>query len=189
MHSLILLDQDLSASFSTYVGDHFLLAAVLKFIGVGLVYFVPVILLVMWFVVSRKVALHAAVAGVFAWEGISKVIAQLVDRARPAMSQIGAKELVFHRPDTSFPSDHSAFLMTVTLTFYFMGQRKWGHLLLVMTLLIGIARVGIGVHFPGDILGGWIVGVVTALLFQAIRQPFDRYVSEPLITFARKLHL
>ena len=143
----------------------------------------------MWFTASRKIALQAMIAGVFAWEGLSKVIANAVNRDRPAMSQIGAKELIFHRPDTSFPSDHAAFLVAITVTFYLMGQKRYGHLALVMALIVGISRVGIGVHFPGDILAGYLVGTVTALLFHMIRQPLDRYVIEPLIKIARKLHI
>lgn len=189
MQSLIEFDQQLSARFSTYVGEHFLFAPILKVIGVGLIYVIPIVLLILWFAVSRKVALRAAIAGVFAWEGISKVIANLVDRPRPSMSQIGAKELIFHRPDTSFPSDHSAFLMAIAVTFILMGQRKLGYTIIVMAVLIGIARVGIGVHFPADILAGWLVGLVTALLFHAIRQPLDRYVIEPLIKLARRFKL
>ncbi len=189
MQELITFDQQLSARFSTYVGEHFLFAPLFKFIGVGLVYVIPVVLLILWFIVSRKVALRAAIAGVFAWEGVSKVVASLVDRPRPSVSQIGAKELVFHRPDTSFPSDHSAFLAAVAVTFILMGQRKLGYAVAIIAVLVGIARVGIGVHFPADILAGWLVGTITALLFHAIHQPLDQYVIEPLIKLARKFHL
>ncbi len=79
--------------------------------------------------------------------------------------------------------------MAVALTFYLAGYKKIGHLVLAIAIIVGITRVGIGVHFPGDILGGWIVGVITALLIQAISTPLDRYVIEPIITLARKVRL
>ncbi len=189
MQSLIQLDQSISTHASDYVAAHTWLANILIVLGVGLVYIVPVILIVVWFGYSRKIALKAAIAGLLAWEGLSKLIAHFVHRARPSLSQIGAKELVFHRPDTSFPSDHSAFIMAVALIFYFAGYKKLGHATLAMAIVVGIARVGIGVHFPGDVLAGWLVGLVVAYLIQLIDQPLDRYILEPVIQFARRLHL
>jgi undecaprenyl-diphosphatase len=37
-------------------------------------------------------------------------------------------------------------------------------MMLGMTLVVGFSRVYIGVHFPGDILGGFVVGGLMALL-------------------------
>lgn len=188
MQSLIQLDQSLAASFSSFVANSFL-AKPFIFFGVGLVYFVPIILLVAWFTISRKASLRAFIAGLLAWEGLSKLIAHLVNRSRPSHSQIGVQELVFHRPDTSFPSDHSAFLMAITVTFYLMGHKKLANWMLAITLIVGITRVGIGVHFPGDIVAGYVVGAVVALLLHAAADPLDRYIIEPLVNLARKFKL
>lgn len=189
MHTLIQLDQSLSASYSQFTDSHTVLAKLSIALGVGLVYLVPLILAFAWFAVSRKAALKAAITGLLAWEGLSKLVAHFVPRARPALSQIGTKELIFHRPDTSFPSDHSAFLMAVALSLYLSGQKKLGHVVLIIAILTGITRVGIGVHFPGDILAGWLVGAITVGLLRLIDQPLDKYLIEPLITFARKFRL
>jgi undecaprenyl-diphosphatase len=188
MQQLILLDQSLSASLNTFVANNAILATLAKIAGVGLVYVIPLLLIFVWFVYSRKLALRAFIAGVLAWEGLSKVIAAIVDRPRPSFSQIGTQELVFHRPDTSFPSDHSAFLFAVALTFYLSGQRNLGHLVLAIAILVGVARVGIGVHYPADIAAGWIVGAIVAFLIHAIEQPLDK-VLEPVIAFARRFRL
>lgn len=189
MTGLITIDERLASLFSTAIANSPLLSPIFKVLGVGLVYLIPLVLLWAWFAVSRRAALRAALAGLLAWEGVSKLIANLVDRPRPALSQIGVQELVFHRPDTSFPSDHSAFLMAVAVTFYLTKQPRLGTLCLIVALIVGVTRVGIGVHFPLDILAGLAVGTAVAYLLQAIEQPLDRYVIEPLIALARKLKL
>lgn len=189
MQTLIQFDQQLSRQFSTFVADTTWLSPVMIGIGVYLVYLIPLLLLFTWFAVSRKAALKAFITGVLAWEGLSKVIAHLVDRARPSMSQIGTKELVFHRPDTSFPSDHSAFLAAVALSFYFSGQKKLAGFVAIVAVLVGIARVGIGVHFPADILAGWLVGCAVVVLLRYVDRPIDDYIIEPLIKFARRFKL
>jgi undecaprenyl-diphosphatase len=189
MQSLILFDQQLSAQFSTFIASHPFLASTAVVIGVGAVYLIPLLLIYAWFSLSRKSAIKAFLAGLLAWEGLSKLIAQLVDRARPSMSQIGTKELVFHRPDTSFPSDHSAFLAAVTLSFYLSGHKKMALVTGIIAVLVGIARVGIGVHFPADIIAGWIVGCVVVFLLHLIDQPLEKYLIDPIIRLARKIHL
>lgn len=186
MQQLLLLDQQLAAGFYTTVASSPILSKILLTLGVGLIYLTPLILIFIWFVISRKAALHSFLAGALAWQGLNKLIAGLVDRPRPSMSQIGVKELIFHRPDTSFPSDHSAFLMALTVSFYLLGMRKLGHLFLAITLLVGIARVGIGVHFPADILAGWLIGTVVAYFIWVIKEPINQYLIEPLIRLAKR---
>lgn len=189
MQQLITLDEQLAAAIYAFTSNSSLLSAVAKFFGVGLVYFVPIVLLIAWFTTSRKDALRATIAGLIAWEGFSKLVAMLVDRPRPSASLIGVQELIFHRPDTSFPSDHSAFMMAVAVSFYLAGQRKLGNFVLVMALVVGICRVGIGVHFPGDILAGYAIGAGVAYLIHLINEPVERFVLEPLVNLARRIRL
>lgn len=189
MQSLLQLDATLVTNLSTLVAANPFVTKLCSIIGVGLVYVLPFLFIYVWFIYSRKLSLRAAIAGLFAWEGLSKLVAALVDRPRPSASLVGVKELVFHRPDTSFPSDHSAFLMAVALTFYLQGQKNLGNFVLLIAVLVGVCRVAIGVHFPGDILGGWLVGALVAYLLYLIDEPLDKYVLEPLVKLARRFRL
>lgn len=70
-------------------------------------------------------------------------------------------------PHGSFPSGHSTFFSALGLAFYYYHP-KLGVLYLLGALLIGLSRIVVGVHWPLDILGGYIVGGVIALLVHFI---------------------
>lgn len=61
----------------------------------------------------------------------------------------------------SFPSGHTSFAVAFAAT-TFLKYKKLGIAFLLLAILIGIARVIGGVHFPIDILGGILVGVFSA---------------------------
>lgn len=63
----------------------------------------------------------------------------------------------------SFPSRHMTFFFAISTALYFYNKR-WGVVFLIAALLIGIARVIAGVHYPLDILGGAVIGVITSYL-------------------------
>jgi len=88
-----------------------------------------------------------------------RVLKQLVERTRPcdpANLVEGGRFLVGHLRSLSFPSSHAfnsaAFAAYFT---YFVPKRKY--LFLAITLLIGYTRVYVGVHYPFDVFGGWLI--------------------------------
>lgn len=65
-----------------------------------------------------------------------------------------------------FPSCHAAntFALAVFLSLFF--RRRWATAgLMVWSVLVSISRIFLGVHYPGDILGGMVVGAMFALIF------------------------
>lgn len=83
----------------------------------------------------------------------------------------------------SFPSGHAMLSAIVYLTLGALlaqlVQRRWLKAYLVgvalgLTLLIGLTRVYLGVHYPTDVVGGWMAGLgwalVTALVARAARR-------------------
>ncbi len=68
--------------------------------------------------------------------------------------------LYYYLPDPSFPSIHTA-TMTVMALSYLYFRSNWSFLFLLLMIWVGIARIYVGVHYPLDILGGFIVGIAS----------------------------
>jgi len=62
----------------------------------------------------------------------------------------------------SFPSGHMTFLFALGMAIYF-HNKKAGYLLFAGGFLIGLARIFVGVHYPLDIFGGIILGILVGL--------------------------
>jgi membrane-associated phospholipid phosphatase len=77
-----------------------------------------------------------------------------------------------------FTSNHAAnhFGMATFIFLTFRGVfKKWAWLIFVWAGLICYAQVYVGVHYPGDIIGGAILGICFALLTSYI---FNRYIGK-----------
>ncbi|QWF80050.1 phosphatase PAP2 family protein [Amycolatopsis sp. CA-230715] len=64
--------------------------------------------------------------------------------------------------DYSFPSNHTVVFAAFTGA-VFLLNRAWGVLALVATLVMGFSRVYVGAHYPHDVLGGLVVGILIGL--------------------------
>ncbi len=66
-----------------------------------------------------------------------------------------------HENSWSFPSGHAALFFALAAALYFYNK-KWGAWFFLAAVLISVARVIAGVHYPSDILGGALVGIAAA---------------------------
>ena len=68
---------------------------------------------------------------------------------------------LFNEAGWSFPSAHAAWFFALALVVFF-ANRKWGWWFIALAVLMGLARIYAGVHWPMDIVGGAIVGLLSA---------------------------
>lgn len=61
----------------------------------------------------------------------------------------------------SFPSRHAAFFFAMATAVY-LYNKKWGIGFFVAASLIAVSRVVAGVHYPSDIVGGALLGIIVA---------------------------
>jgi undecaprenyl-diphosphatase len=64
----------------------------------------------------------------------------------------------------SFPSGHAAASLCVALGLASVLPAFFAGLALGIGLLVGISRCYLGVHYPGDVLAGWILALAGASL-------------------------
>ncbi|MDF9408894.1 MAG: Undecaprenyl-diphosphatase BcrC [Pelotomaculum sp. PtaB.Bin013] len=62
-----------------------------------------------------------------------------------------------------FPSDHATGATAVTASI-FGKNKRWGTILTVMSLALVFSRVYCGTHYPLDILGGMVTGLIGSFM-------------------------
>lgn len=98
------------------------------------------------------------VAAVFA-----KVLKHLFVEARPFLV-LDSTNLIFeHGGYDSFPSAHSTIYAALSVS-AFLYSRRLGTPLFVGAFLIGISRIIVGVHWPTDIVAGFVIGALVAIV-------------------------
>ncbi len=126
-----------------------------------------VTLVVVYLVLRRKfrTAAFVTVSILGGW-GLSSAMKIGIARPRPEVVQ----HLV-EVTDMSFPSGHAMLSAITYLTLGAMLSRIeeqpslryfFPLVAVVLTLLIGLSRIYLGVHYPTDVLGGWAAGTVWA---------------------------
>jgi len=99
----------------------------------------------------------------------SHLVVQLVKRRvlreRPGLRVDAAVHV--HTPDQfSFPSGHSCAAMSVSFA-YAMAFPALAVPLVLATTLVGFSRVRLGVHYPGDVLAGQVIAMLTVFGLRA----------------------
>jgi undecaprenyl-diphosphatase len=119
-------------------------------------------------IARRYRTLVALAVVVFGGVVLTFAMKALFARPRPEYAA-GMKDII----SASFPSGHSMLSAVVYLTLGALLARTTGVLRyklyflglgLIVTLLVGLSRIYLGVHYPTDVLAGWSAGLTWALL-------------------------
>lgn len=132
----------------------------------GVVAITSVSLLLLAFLIFTKRFYKATllVAGVGGVATINFLLKIIFERPRPDLWNWLITETQF-----SFPSGHASASSALALCIVVMlWNTKWRMLSIVLAgiyiLVIGVSRLYLGVHFPTDIIGGWLVSLAVVSL-------------------------
>lgn len=92
------------------------------------------------------------------------LLKNLVARTRPYDVNTGIQLLVAKLRDYSFPSGHTAASFASAAALYFTGEKKLWKPALVLACLIAVSRLYLYVHYPTDVLGGVVIGIIAGYL-------------------------
>lgn len=127
------------------------------------------------FLYRRHFRNAAVIMGGVGGAGLANVILKgIFARSRPSIFTP-----LVHETSYSFPSGHAmvsaAFVCVLMIVFW---HTRFRYLAVIggfaLTFLIGLSRVYLGVHYPSDIVAGWSVGLIWAVLAGSIilNRPF-----------------
>lgn len=128
-------------------------------------------------VIKTAIALLCAVV-------ISWCMGNLFPHPRPFVIGLGHQYLQ-HSPDNSFPSNHGTAIFTFALAFLFWHRRWSGAVLIIIGLAIAWSRVYLGVHWPMDMVGGFLVAAIACLITQIVWHFCGQRLLQNILTLYR----
>ena len=126
---------------------------------------------------SLLVALTVVAIASISGEVLDSVMKYFFNRPRPTV--VPHLRVVY---STSFPSGHAMESAIVYLTLGAILMRVSERrvtkiyclgIAMLLTALAGVSRVFLGVHYPTDVIGGWIIGFVWASICWLVEQRFE----------------
>ena len=132
---------------------------------------------ILWIVLLSKGGRHGRIAALLLIPTIvlsdqlsSSVLKFLVERARPCRDLANVHLLVNCGSGYSFPSTHAVNNFAAALVLaYFIPRWTWAFF--SFAALVGFTRIYVGVHYPSDVIGGAVIGLligaVVLIVFRA----------------------
>ncbi|MGC8461984.1 MAG: phosphatase PAP2 family protein, partial [Candidatus Dormibacteria bacterium] len=129
---------------------------VMEFCAQYVLFLAVLILLPLWTRPNGLRPLVAVVVGAVLGILVSKTIGHVWYEQRPFVAY-HFTPLVAHSADASFPSDHLIAFGVMTVCAWY-GWKRLGIAMAVAGVVVAFARVYIGVHYVGDVVGGAVIG-------------------------------
>ena len=150
--------------------------------NMGIIYFWIIIAILLYFFgnekgknVSKKMIFVLIVTVI-----ITQIIKFVVMRPRP-YDEISSLVLLSLGTDPSFPSGHTTISTAMS---YVLSKEYNKYYLMIIPFIVALSRLYIGVHYPSDVLGGFLLGICIVYILEHY---VNFKISEILIEIKEKL--
>jgi undecaprenyl-diphosphatase len=109
---------------------------------------------------APTVALAVAVALAFRLDNVLKAV---IERPRPP-AELDGLDVREHISGFAFPSGHTTMAAALAAALHPVLPRRWRPVAWAIVLVVGLARLHVGVHWPLDVAGGIALGVALGAL-------------------------
>jgi len=168
--------------------SHFMIVGA-QFAAKWLLYLTGLWMVIMWIVKGREMRtalLDSAFAAALGL-ALSQVISYFYYHPRPFEIKLG-HQFLEHVTESSFPSDHGVIMFSITLALLMTrASRPWGFLFIFISLTVAWSRVYLGVHFPFDMAGAFVVALFSVLIITGLPGILDKFVYGPLLKIYDKI--
>ena len=131
-------------------------------LGEGGFFWIAIGVICLMFKKHRKMGLHLLLSMLCTFILGNLIIKNLVARPRPCDIDAAVTLLLSRPHGHSFPSGHSINSMVAAVAL-FLNNKKIGIPAVIIATLIGFSRMYLFVHFPTDVLAGFILAILIAV--------------------------
>ncbi len=160
-----------------------------------LIFIFLILVIVIWFykeplsarIDNKRLFMLSVLSSAVSWLIIDKILGAIYYEKRPFILLHHMNLLFHYTANNSFPSDHSAVSMALaSMIFIYNKKLGWGFIFL--SVLIGFSRVFSGVHYPDDIIVGFLSGILSTYIIYLLRHKLES-VMKFGIRVAERIHL
>lgn len=120
---------------------------------------------------TRREGICCAISLLLCFIVVNVFLKNAVARIRPydAMEQIRC--LVGVQPDYSFPSGHTAIAFAASIPIFILLSRTIGLTMTLLSILMGLSRIYVCVHYPTDVICGAVIGILCGIVAATVIYP------------------
>lgn len=127
---------------------------------------------------TRKTGITALLSITIGFLITNVLLKNIVARPRPFDAYTEIIPLITRPTDFSFPSGHTCASFACALVFFRMLPKKYGVPAVILAGMVAFSRLYLGVHYPGDVLGGFLVAVFASTLAYHLVQTYCKKAKE-----------